>query len=172
MTFWVYSGGHDMQLRLNIDSLGQLYVGLAAAWTVILAAGILFLIANRKSQCLRIRNLTLAIGAVCILHVYWVLSMLAYVLNGYFHCATEFWVMSLYLPLGIALYQANSTQLLYIATLQHRFAGSDSAWIRHRVDLKSRRWRKILVKWRSCNMRDRTMVVIGLGMVIQGSEMP
>lgn len=40
MAFWVYSGGHDMQSRINLDSLGQLYLIFAAVWTVLLLISI------------------------------------------------------------------------------------------------------------------------------------
>ena len=71
MAFWVYSGGHDMQSRINLDSLGQLYLIFAAVRTVPLLISIAFLLRNRKLPFLRVRKLPLGILAACTLHVYW-----------------------------------------------------------------------------------------------------
>ena len=58
-----------MQTRVNLDSLGQLYLIFAAVWTVLLLIGIAFL-RNRKLPFLRVRKLPLEILGVCTLHVY------------------------------------------------------------------------------------------------------
>jgi hypothetical protein len=110
MALWVCSGDHDMQSRIDPDSLGQLYLIFAAVWTVLSLISITFFLGNWKLPCLRVCRMPLRILAVYTLHVYWCICMLAYVLNGFFACSMEHWVMSTYLPVGIALYQASNTQ--------------------------------------------------------------
>jgi hypothetical protein len=145
MAFWVYSGGHGMQTRVNLDSLGQLYLIFAAVWTVLLLIGIAFL-RNRKLPFLRVRKLPLGILAVCTLHVYWCLCMLAYAFNGFFACSMEYWIMSTYLPIGIALYQASNTQLQHVAGLLPQIASSRTLRLPDRKDLPLRGWRKLMGK--------------------------
>lgn len=60
-----------MQSRINLDSLGQLYLIFAAVQTVPLLISIAFLLRNRKLPFLRVRKLPLGILAACTLHVYW-----------------------------------------------------------------------------------------------------
>ena len=110
------TGGHDYTNRLNLDGLGQLYIIITAVWTSVLASGIICLLSNQKLPILRMRRIWPSIIAISTLHVYWCLCMLAYVLNGYFPCQVEFWVMSTFLPWGIAFYQVVNTRLLYYAT--------------------------------------------------------
>jgi hypothetical protein len=161
-----FANGYDMAYKANLDGLGILYISCVVAWTLILIPGILVLLKNRRLPCLRIRNIPLSIGAVCCLHVYWVLCMIAYVLNGYFPCSTEYWIMSIYLPLGIALYHASNSQLLYIAGMQRKYAlvekeSPDTTPTSHRQG-----WLANL-DLRNYNPVNRTMLLIGVGMVLQ-----
>ena len=167
MSFWVYPGGHDMRNKINLDSLGQLYLAFAAVWTILLLLGIAFLISNRKLPFLRVRKLPLGILAVCTLHVYWCLCMLAYVLNGFFACSMEYWVMSTYLPIGIALYQASNTQLRHVAGLQQQIASSRTLRLPDRKAVHLRGWRRLAAKWSSCSLTERAMTCVLYGIAIQ-----
>lgn len=154
-----------------MNGLGYTLIALATAWTTILAGGMVFLIINRGLPFLRIRSIPLAVSAVALLHVYWVLCLLAYVFNGHFPCATEFWIMSIYLPLGVALYQATNTQLLHIAALQSEIASAD---LTLGGDVKYKRvssesWHRPLAKWRCATATKRTMTCIAIGMGVQVS---
>ncbi|KAL9106783.1 MAG: hypothetical protein Q9227_008205 [Pyrenula ochraceoflavens] len=151
----------------KLDSLGSFYVGFTTAWTAILAVGILFLILNRHEHVIRIRNIHLGIAAVCVLHVYWVLGMLVYVMDGKFPCSAEFWIMSVYLPLGMALYQANSTQLLHVAALQKQFTlYAPVASEKSKINTY-RGWKALQRKWETLNITDGAMTLIAFGTVFQ-----
>jgi hypothetical protein len=167
MAFWVSPAGHDMQPSINLDSLGQFFVAFAAAWTVLLLFGIAFLVGNRKLPFLRVRKLPLGILAVCTLHVYWCLCMLAYVLNGFFACSMEYWVMSTYLPIGIALYQASNTQLQHVAGIQQRIASEKILRVPNRKPIAFRGWRRLGAKWSSSNATQRAMACICYGITLQ-----
>lgn len=159
---------YDMTMTWNFNGLGYTLIALATAWTAVLAGGMVFLIINRGLPFLRIRSIPLAISAVALLHVYWVLCLLAYVLNGNFPCATEFWIMSIYLPLGIALFQATNTQLLQVAALQGEIVSADPAFgePKHK-NASCDSWRRPLARWRSTHATKRTMTCIAIGMTLQ-----
>ncbi|KAK5196476.1 hypothetical protein LTR99_005264 [Exophiala xenobiotica] len=156
---------YDMALRYNTDGLGFTYVGIVIAWTCLLLPASIFLIRNRHLPFLRMRNIPLAISAVAVLHVYWVLCMIAYVLNGFFPCSTEYWIMSIYLPLGIALFQASNSQLFSIATAQKRYLKGDVA-VEARP-AQARGWRKYWQKVKTYNTTKNTMAWIGIAMMVQ-----
>lgn len=157
-----------MALRFNTDRLGFTYIAIAMAWTCLLLPAAIFLIRNRHLPYLRMRNIPLAISAVAMLHVYWVLCMIAYVLNGFFPCTTEYWIMSIYLPLGIAMFQAANSQLFSIATAQKRYAHGDVAVEkRPHPGMKAQGWRKLWAKLKTYNATKNTMAWIGIAMVAQ-----
>ena len=137
------TGGHDFTIKLNLDGLGQLYIIVSTAWTALLASGIIFLLSNQELAILRIRKIWLSIIAISTLHVYWCLCMLAYVLNGYLPCQVEFWVMSTFLPWGIAFYQVVNTQLLSYATLQKKIATISGVQIERKLVVDGRGLRKL-----------------------------
>jgi hypothetical protein len=161
-----------MQTRTNLDSIGQLFVAFTAVWTVLLLFGIAFLINNRKLPFLRLRKLPLGILAVCTLHVYWCLCMLAYVLNGFFACSMEYWVMSTYLPIGIALYQASNTQLRHVAGLQQQIASSRTFRVPDKKAIAPRWWRRPVAKWSSYNVTQRAMACVCYGITLQVRLLP
>merc|ERR1711977_229985 len=158
--------GRDWGSTVNWDSLGKLYASIAIIWTVILALGSAWLIQNRQLPFLRMRNIPLAITSVCFLHVYLIKILLAYTTNGHFLCSAEFWIMSIYLPFGIALFQANMVQLLSISTQQRKLLVSDRASIRERrrPRFSIRRMRS---EWRNLTALQKTYVGIGIGMLLQ-----
>lgn len=158
--------GRNWGTTVNWDSLGKLYASIAIAWTVILAFGSAWLIKNRRLPFLRIRNIPLAIASVCFLHVYLVKILLAYTTNGHFLCSAEFWIMSIYLPFGIALFQANMVQLLSISTQQRKLLDGDRGWIRERRP-HAYNPRGLLWRWRSLTPLQKTYVGIGFGMFLQ-----
>lgn len=163
-----FANGYTMVLRFNLDDqLGWIYISIALSWTIILLAGIAFLISRRHLPFLRIRNVPLAVSAVAILHVYWVLCMCAYVLQGFFPCATEYWIMSVYLPLGIALFQACNTQLLHIADIQKRYAQGVGYGEKELESKKAAKWKRYLAYASAGSRVKRTMALIAYGMCVQ-----
>ena len=157
--------GRDWGSLVNWDDLGKFYAGFIIAWTVILYAGVAFLRINSNLAFIKIRNLPLAIAAISFLHVYLVKIFLAYTTNGHFPCSAEFWIMNIYLPFGIALFQANLAQLRSISDQQR-----DLAYPEHKVfdatkkpSILSRIWDE----WNLLPKVKRTYVYIGLGMVVQ-----
>ncbi|OCT53404.1 integral membrane protein [Cladophialophora carrionii] len=164
-----FANGYDMAYRINTDGLGIVYIGIVIAWTCFLLPAAIFLIRHRRQPYLRMRNIPLAVSAVATLHVYWVLCMIAYVLNAYFPCATEYWIMSIYLPLGIALFQATNAQLLSVATAQKRYVEGDVRTGSKPMTFTSKTpiWRKWWEKVKTYNATKNTMTWIAIGMSVQ-----
>lgn len=152
------------------DSLAQFYVSIAIIWTSFLLAGSAYLIINRRVHCIRIRNLPLALSAVACLHAYWILCLVAYSMNGTYPCDAEYWVMSIYLPLGIALFQANSMQLLSVYGVQEKLlqAGREPHNVKN-IYRSIRSRRRQLLDWKNMSLLKRTEMGIAVGMVVQVS---
>ncbi|KAE8382443.1 hypothetical protein BDV26DRAFT_3799 [Aspergillus bertholletiae] len=149
------------------NSLGKFYVSVAIVWTVALLVGAVFLVVNRHEQCIRIRNLPLALSAVACLHIYWILCMLAYSMAGAYPCVAEYWIMSVYLPLGIALFHASSMQLLSVSGMQERMLSTTQEPPRAGSNASSKFPSGYLHRWRQMNLVHRTEVAIAVGMAVQ-----
>lgn len=164
--------GRDWSLLVNWDDLGKLYAGVIVAWTVILGSGVAWLILHRRVPSVRLRNVSLSIAAVSFLHVYLVKIFLAYTTNGHFSCAAEFWIMSIYLPFGIALFQANTVQLESISEEQQSLLRRDSDLDQDIVKMPPKQARSFWYRWYTGTAAERMYIYIGLGMAIQVYQNP
>jgi hypothetical protein len=169
MTFTVNPKGRNWGSLVNWDDLGKLYAGIAITWTVILYTGATWLLINRNMSFLRMRNIPLAIAAISFLHVYLIKILLAYTTNGHFLCSAEFWIMSIYLPFGVALLQANIVQLQSVSEQQQKLLGEEQGMnyrnYRHLSGVKG-----LISRWRALTALHKTYVMIGLGMLAQVSR--
>ncbi|KAJ4333214.1 hypothetical protein N0V87_007769 [Didymella glomerata] len=104
----------------NTDALGITYVVFAIIYTIVLASELTLLYRRRDAFCVQIRNIKIVFAAVSILHVYLTLVLLAYPWNGLYPCSAEFWVMSVFLPSGMALFQACNARVLTAYESQRR----------------------------------------------------
>jgi hypothetical protein len=89
----------------NTDALGMMWVVMAILYTIVVGGELYMLYRYRSTFCVRIRGFKVVVSAVSMLHVYLVLVLLVYPWNGLFPCSAEFWVMSIFLPSGMALFQ-------------------------------------------------------------------
>ncbi|KAF1845210.1 uncharacterized protein K460DRAFT_311365 [Cucurbitaria berberidis CBS 394.84] len=162
-----------MRPELRLDRIGATYVGLAIAWNITLAAAMLFLWTHRQQPSLRMRKLPLMFGGVLSLHVYGNLCIIAYPIRFVFPCNVEFWIMSIYLPLGIALFHAANTQFLHLASRQKHFAHISTLKDHQSIDeekaqqVSNSRWRRIVAGVERADNVERTLVLIGVGLVVQ-----
>jgi len=159
--------GRDWGLLVNWDDLGKLYAGFIVAWSAILALGSLWLIVNRRLPSVKIRNVGLAIAAVGFLHTYLVKIFLAYTTNGHFTCRAEFWIMSIYLPFGIALFQANTVQLESISEEQQSLLMRESSLSQDGTPVRRKPSLTLRQRWTTATAAQRTYVYIAIGMAIQ-----
>ncbi|CAI4213870.1 unnamed protein product [Parascedosporium putredinis] len=124
-----------------------------------------FLYLRRDLPLLRVRSLSLSFAAVIMLHLYWLAVQLGYVYGALMPAAVEYWIMSIYLPFGIALFQASNTQLLYVSKAQKRFARHDSmSTVRSRPETEKPSLRSI---HRKLDYPTRMLLYVSLGMLFQ-----
>lgn len=58
------------------------------------------------------RRLPLVFVAMSLLHVYWTLCMIGYVIGPVAPCAAEFWIMSIIVPLGKQVEDTHTQNLM------------------------------------------------------------
>lgn len=143
---------------VNLDAAGIFYVVFCGSWTLLLAVGMSFLWRRRNLPLLKVRGIPLSLTAVAFLHAYWMAVQLAYIANP-FPAQAQFWIMGLYLPIGIALFHASNSRFLYVAKQQRKFVQEGCA---NYVD-KVRK----LGRWRLGGHTGRLMPLIGVGILIQ-----
>ena len=156
--------GRNWGQLVNWDDLGKFYAGFIISWTVILYSGVLWLVLNRQLALVKIRNLPLSIAAISFLHVYLVKIFLAYTTNGHFTCRAEYWIMSIYLPFGIALFQASLVQLRSIFDQQQKLL----RYIPDPIDKSSSGRVSGLRRYLTPRSRvQEAYIYIGVGMIVQ-----
>lgn len=148
----------------KLDGLGTFYVVFASIWTAILAGGMYFLYRKRDMPILRIRGLPLSFGGILLLHAYWLAVQTGYIYGPWMSAATEFWIMSIWVPFGIALFHASNTRFLYVAEMQKRYV-TTSALERRRSSTKKAK--TLLDRWRSKDYTTRMLILVCTGMAAQ-----
>ncbi|KAJ4128306.1 hypothetical protein NW754_002298 [Fusarium falciforme] len=156
------SGSKDtVKAEPRLDALGIFWMVFTFAWTFMLAGGMYFLWRRRNTPLLRIRGLPLSFTAIILLHLYWVAVQTAYV---WFPLATpqvEYWVMSTYLPFGIALFHASNSRFLHVAKTQKQLFAASS----HEKPRRSESGPK--GRFQTLNYTKKILVLVGLGMAFQ-----
>ncbi|KAH6867793.1 hypothetical protein B0T10DRAFT_596345 [Thelonectria olida] len=151
------------QPHANLDALGIFWMVFALSWTFIIAGGMIFLWRRRDMPILRIRGLPLSFLAITMLHLYWGAVQTGYV---WFPLATprvEFWVMSIYLPCGIALFHASNSRFLHVAKAQKELFASDSA----SIISKRAKTRPFFCGFQSLDYTRKILLLVGAGMICQ-----
>ncbi|KAH7019716.1 hypothetical protein EDB80DRAFT_206536 [Ilyonectria destructans] len=151
------------QPHANLDGLGIFWITFALSWTFIVAGGMIFLWRRRDMPMLRIRGLPLSFLAITLLHFYWGAVQTGYVWFPLAAPEIEFWIMSVYLPCGIALFHASNSRFLYVAKAQKELFASDTASIiSKRATTKS-----FFRRFRYLNYTQKILIFVGAGMAFQ-----
>ena len=87
-------------------------------------------------------------------------------INGAVHPDAPPRIMSIYLPLGIALFQANNMQLLSIACLQERLLSGPET-LALKVQRPARTIRSYWRRFNDLSLLKRTEAAVGIGMITQ-----
>ncbi|KAH8194210.1 hypothetical protein TruAng_011626 [Truncatella angustata] len=142
--------------NIVFTTLGWVYIVIDIVWTVLL-----------------IRKLPLVFTAVINLHIYGAVCMLGLTVGQVVPCDAQFWIMSIYLPFGMALLQAANSQFLHIASQQKKFAQFNNLE-EHGMSEKSRTidpslplWKKNIEKLKRLDKVTKILVFIGIGMLIE-----
>ncbi|KAL6877711.1 putative GprK-type G-protein coupled receptor protein [Trichoderma longibrachiatum] len=152
----------------NLDGVGIFYISWCASWTALVLAGMAFCWLNRDIPVLKIRGLPLSFCAIALLHLYWILAQITYPVGRTLPVVlaydVQYFFMSLWFPLGVALFHASNLRFLRVAQLQRQFTthpavrrvepgcGGKASWLR---------------RLRGYDHTKRSLLFIGLGMVVQ-----
>ncbi len=112
-------GGFDFGSE-NLDGYGISNIVVGVAYSICFYTACVFLWAYRRHPVVKMRNVPLLLASLLVLHVFTFMTMVVYTLNGAFPCQVEFWIMNIYLPIGIGLFQAQNQQLLIVSRRQAR----------------------------------------------------
>lgn len=139
-------------MPLLLDGPGILYVTFAFSYTLLFSSACAIVWFHRSLPLIRMRKPVQMLGALVLLHMYLVLCVLTYPMNGKYPCTAEYWVMAVYLPSGIGLYQASNQRLLITSRKQINLSKGlfpvmkrHTRFIRLLADLPGK-WRSIV--WR------------------------
>ncbi|KAI9823932.1 MAG: hypothetical protein M1832_002250 [Thelocarpon impressellum] len=109
--------GHDYGPS-NMDGVAKAYITVCCVWSFLLFCGLAVFLLHRNVDFVRMRNASVVTCAVLMIHVYLVIILCLYPVNGGWPCNLEFWVMSIYFPLGVALFQAQNIRVLSMSVAQ------------------------------------------------------
>ena len=173
MVRYLNPGGHNWSPTENLDGYGISLIVFVLIYSIFFYAACTFLWLQRNNPAIRMRKIPLALLSILVLHVYLILIFIVYPLNGTFPCGAEFWIMSIYLPIGIGLFQAQNQQLLIVSREQNLLKGIDELY---RPLYPSRRgglggpkywiWR-LKLWWRSVNTQNKYEGLVFVGMIVQ-----
>ncbi|KAL7920570.1 putative GPCR GprK-type [Trichoderma austrokoningii] len=151
----------------NWDRIGVFFISWCAAWTTTLIAGMAFCWYNRNLPILKIRGLPLSFFAIGFLHMYWILAQLVYPIGQTMPLVLaydiQYFFMGLWFPLGVALFHASNLRFLHVARLQKQFTGPANR-VESGCNGAKTSW---LCRLRNMDYTTRSMLFIGLGMIIQ-----
>ncbi len=132
-----------------------------------------FCIAIESSPFLRLRRLPLVFTAVVLLHLYLCAAMAGVDLRALMPCDVQFWIMSIWLPFGMALLQASNSQFLHVATKQRKythFSSLDEQSLSEKarqVDPSLSWWKRTMQRIRYMDKINRILIYIGIAMVVE-----
>lgn len=155
--------------RPRIDSVGVWWICWTAIWTLLLLWGMGFLIRHRRMSMLKVRGIWLSLFSVLFLHFYWASVQLGYVFGSLYPKSLEFWIMSIYLPLGIGLFHASNTRFLHVAQRQKQYIDkSDNC--NASMSNKSGKESGILGRFRELDHSAKAIILVSAGMFFQVSS--
>ncbi|KAH8642040.1 hypothetical protein IG631_04981 [Alternaria alternata] len=162
-----------MGYTLPLDRVGWTYITIFIIWNILTFTGVSFLWAHRKHPSVRMRRLPVLFAGIGVLHIYGSLCCLAYPIGPAVPCSLEFWMMSVTVPLGMALFHASNSQFLHLASRQKQFARMSSLKDHEPIDEKkaqevvNSRWKRIMNGVERADNIERTLIFIGIGMAVQ-----
>lgn len=112
-------------------------------------------------------------SGVVALHIYGAISFFAYPFGAYFPCSVIFWMMSILVPFGMAMFQASNTQFLHVASRQKQLAHMSTLSDKKPISEKqaeamgNNRFSRILSGVERADKVNRSLILIGVGMIVQ-----
>lgn len=158
----------------RVDGLGIFYITFASVWTTVLLSAMSYLWIKRSHHVLRIRGLPISFAGILMMHIYWNCVMTGYVYGPLMPEVAEYWIMGIWLPLGIALFHASNTRFLYVANAQRKYAKRTTEPYRiftrrpGRISLRE----SLKVWWEQLDYSKKTLTTVGIGMSLHVSCPP
>ncbi|KAJ3474444.1 hypothetical protein NLG97_g9843 [Lecanicillium saksenae] len=156
----------DTKPEARVNGLGIFYIVFSIVWTMTLLGAMSYLWMKRKTQILRIRGLPISFAGILLMHVYWCCVTTGYVYGPLMPEVAEYWIMGIWLPLGVALFHASNTRFLYVANAQKKYAKRTAEPYRiftrrpGRISLRE----SIKVWWQQLDYSKKTLATVGVGM--------
>ncbi|KAM7205768.1 hypothetical protein V8F20_003001 [Naviculisporaceae sp. PSN 640] len=157
----------DTAPKVRLDAIGIWWICFAAVWTAILVAGMAWLWHRRQSPTLRIRGLPLTFAGIVLLHLYWSTVQIGYSVGPLAPEVAEYWIMGVWYPFGIALFQAGNSQFLHVARAQSRFARPPSQMSKGHSDKNTPTKTTVIGRLRDMDYSKRMFAFVTIGMSIQ-----
>lgn len=155
---------YDHEQDRSHELAGAIYALIYFFWSALILVGLWTLYVQRNTRAVKIRGWRLiALGEIAI-HAF-ITTIWAVVWSGpRFDCSAVFWVVSLILPLCVAVFQVTNARLVSHYHENRTYAISDT-------------WREVscgipaccglLRAWRSSGMAKKTYIIIGIGVCLQ-----
>jgi len=154
----------------RMDGYSIFWIVFCTVWTSLIASGMAYLWRKRKMSFLRIRSLYLSFAGIVMLHLYMTICQLAYIYGPIMPEVAEYWVMGLWLPFGIALFQAANSQFLEVAKAQKKYAQQPEKRLSISEFTKNRGSGGSLVsRLQRLDYEKRMLIYIGMAMLVQVS---
>lgn len=160
----------DTKPEARLDGVGIWWLTFCAVWTVMVLGGMSFLYRKRETPTLRLRGLSLTFAGIILLHFYWISVQLGYTLGPLAPEVAEFWIMGIWYPFGIALFQAGNSQFLHVAKAQSRFARPPSQMKTRFDEKRPVKNDTFLQRFRQMDYSKRMFTLVTLGMTVQVSS--
>ncbi|KAK0719214.1 hypothetical protein B0H67DRAFT_486689 [Lasiosphaeris hirsuta] len=157
----------DTQPHARLDSVGIWWICFGAVWTALLVSAMVFLYKKRQLPTLRIRGLPLTFAGIVLLHLYWITVQIGYSVGPLAPEVAEFWIMSIWYPFGIALFQAGNSQFLHVAKAQSRFARPPSQMATRWDEKRRSQSSSLFGRLRNMGYSQKMFTFVGIGMAIQ-----
>ncbi|KAK5994778.1 hypothetical protein PT974_03161 [Cladobotryum mycophilum] len=155
----------DTKPEIVITKVGIWWICWASIWTAMLVAGMAFLIYKRNTPVLRIRGIGLSLGAVTLLHLYWISVQLGLTLGPKYPGDLQFWIMGTYLPIGIGLFHASNARFLHVAQKQKQFA--ERHFATSALPEPKPKPTGIVGRFRNLDYTSKVFALVGVGMAFQ-----
>ncbi|KAF8466451.1 hypothetical protein BDZ91DRAFT_658098 [Kalaharituber pfeilii] len=154
---------------IRLNRVGTIYLVVFCIWTTIFTIGFVILWRHRKLPFIRLKNIPLVSWALVFLHLQLSFDILAYPLNGTLPCVLEYWLTSICLPLGIALFQAQNMQLLntFWGQKQFRLHCTEGKGRLHMAQKNMNYVARCWHWWRGLCYLKRTYLIIRIGTGMQ-----
>ncbi|KAL0934865.1 uncharacterized protein CTRU02_209456 [Colletotrichum truncatum] len=152
----------------NTEPAAIFWLTWGGLWTIMVICGMAFLYVNRNMPFLRIRGLALSFASVTLLHLYWFSCQAGLSYGSLMPDSAEFWVMSLYLPFGIALFHASNSRFLHIAKAQRKYAGKPASLPQADTNACSCKDKTLVGRFRKLDYTTKMLAIVCTGMVLQG----